>query len=132
MNTKRMVMIAVLMIGIFATGSLMFAGKGPVGKKQPAKPAACTNFVDANGDGICDNCKQGLCDNFVDANKDGICDNCPHIQNQHNGAGQGNGASCGNFTDADGDGVCDNCNPSDCPNGGICDGTGPHGSCPHN
>ncbi|WMW25495.1 hypothetical protein RE474_01895 [Methanolobus sediminis] len=38
---------------------------------------------------------------IVDSNGDGICDN---------------------FVDEDGDGVCDNC-----PNGGDCDGTGPHG-----
>jgi len=38
------------------------------------------NFVDENGDGVCDNYqnggKQGKCANFVDENGDGVCDNC--------------------------------------------------------
>jgi hypothetical protein len=38
------------------------------------------NFVDENGDGICDNSKnsnkQGKCAKFVDENGDGVCDNC--------------------------------------------------------
>lgn len=59
------------------------------------------NFVDADGDGICDNAGRGEagCGRyFVDADGDGICDN----------AGRG-GAGCGRyFIDADGDGVCDN------------------------
>lgn len=59
-----------------------------------ACPAGCTkaNFVDANGDGVCDS--------FVDADNDGVCDGC--------GLRQGNQGQRGaNFTDADGDGVCD-------------------------
>ncbi len=45
------------------------------------------NFVDANGDGVCDN--------FIDEDGDGICDTRAN-------RGQGR------FVDADGDGVCDN------------------------
>ena len=41
----------------------------------------------------------GAGQNFVDADGDGICDN------YGTGAGRGNGAG---FVDADGDGVCDN------------------------
>ncbi len=48
-------------------------------------------YVDADGDGVCDNQGTGYC--WVDANGDGICD--------HQGAG------CG-WVDADGDGICDN------------------------
>ena len=72
------------------------------------------NFVDANGDGICDNYIEGshrhlfidedgdgICDNrnnhiFVDENKDGICDSCDKV---HHGK---------QFIDNDGDGICDN------------------------
>jgi hypothetical protein len=132
MNSKRIVKTMVLLLGFFAISSLMFAGKGLGPNSQPARPAACTNFVDANGDGICDNCRQGLCDSFVDANGDGICDNCRHLGYQHDGANSGNGPGCGNFVDADGDGVCDNCDQSDCQGGGACDGTGPKGPGPRN
>lgn len=48
-------------------------------------------YVDANADGICDNC--GNCGGYADANADGICNN------------RGN---CGNYVDADADGICDN------------------------
>ena len=62
-----------------------------------------TNFVDLNGDGVCDNAgsKVGLGAklNFVDADGDGVCDNA--------GSGLGLGQKK-NFVDANGDGVCDN------------------------
>lgn len=68
--------------------------------------ASC-EFVDADGDGICDNYASAGCGycgascQFVDADGDGICDNyvsgnCGYC-----------GASC-QFVDADGDGICDN------------------------
>ncbi|NQT78165.1 MAG: hypothetical protein HQ565_10655 [Bacteroidetes bacterium] len=48
------------------------------------------NFVDKNGDGLCDNHqnkgKLGKCIKFVDENGDGICDNCTGNGN----CGQGN------------------------------------------
>ena len=53
------------------------------------------NFVDANGDGVCDNYGTGRGQYFVDADGDGVCDNY--------GTGRGQ-----YFVDADGDGVCDN------------------------
>ncbi len=52
-----------------------------------------SNFVDEDGDGICDNCL-GTGIGFVDEDGDGVCDNCLEA-----GAG---------FIDADGDGICDN------------------------
>lgn len=52
----------------------------------------CTNYVDANGDGVCDTL--GSCAGYVDANGDGICDNR---------------GACVNFVDANNDGVCDTC-----------------------
>lgn len=79
------------------------------------------NYVDADADGICDNCMRlggqgqgrgnglnfvdknndGICDNFVDENADGICDGCMGL----GGQGKGNGL---NFVDENNDGVCDN------------------------
>ena len=42
------------------------------------------NYVDANGDGVCDN--RGTYCRYVDANGDGVCDNY-----QNGGRGQGQG-----------------------------------------
>lgn len=40
---------------------------------------ACGNYVDDNGDGVCDNCgtacRHAACGNYVDDNGDGVCDN---------------------------------------------------------
>ena len=75
-----MLVAAVLCMGV--TGALAAYGRG---------------YVDADGDGVCDNygtgCGRGQY--FVDADGDGICDNC--------GTGRGQ-----YFVDANGDGVCDN------------------------
>ena len=65
-----------------------------------AAPSSCMkgcnriNFVDTNGDGICDHRTSQKCSNFVDNNGDGICDN--------------HGTNCGiGFVDENGDGICD-------------------------
>ncbi len=61
-------------------------------------------YVDANGDGICDNCglsrkkclashKKGQ--NFVDKDGDGICDNRGKGNGNRNGRKQGNGCHNG-------------------------------------
>lgn len=56
-------------------------------------------YVDANGDGICDNYDSSKHNcRFTDKNKDGICDNCGLASHKK---GQ-------NFVDKDGDGICDN------------------------
>jgi hypothetical protein len=62
---------------------------------------ARTNFIDGNGDGICDNRQSGgqsTGNGYVDEDGDGICDN-----RQSGGQSTGNG-----YVDEDGDGVCDN------------------------
>jgi len=110
MNSKSIVKTMVLVISFFAITSMALAGKGPGPNQPPATP--------------------GLCENFVDADGDGICDNCTHSAYQHKGVGQGNGPACGNFVDADGDGICDNCEQAICQHDGICDGTGPYGPGP--
>ena len=82
-------------------------------------------FVDADGDGVCDNLGTGqrLGDSFVDADGDGVCDNlgtgmgggmrggAGGGRNAGRGAGgnAGRGSQMGGrFIDANGNGVCDN------------------------
>lgn len=65
------------------------------------------NFIDENGDGICDIAQntplfQSLgVGNFVDANEDGICDLFQTHEAYKN-------LGMNNFVDVDGDGICDN------------------------
>ena len=83
----------------------------------PATQTGSTNFIDEDGDGICDNWQaggkglglgKGNRENFVDEDGDGICDN--YQSGLRKGLGQGRGYRQGaGFLDADGDGVCDNC-----------------------
>ena len=89
---KKMVMGAIraaLVLSMAVTGA--FAAGYDNGRGR--------NFVDANGDGVCDNYGTGTGRGqyFVDANGDGVCDNY--------GTGCGRGQY---FVDANGDGVCDN------------------------
>lgn len=73
-------------------------------------------FVDADGDGICDNCGLGGCSiGYVDVDGDGVCDNYGS-GNCGMGAGKGTG-----YVDADGDGICDNRTTRTPQNGtGLC------------
>lgn len=75
---------------------------------------AC-RFVDANEDGVCDNCRGDCRKAAVDQNNDGICDHC--------------GEDCdGHWIDMDGDGVCDHCGETchrqDADGDGVCDNHG--------
>ena len=77
-----------------------------------AGPGGGRCFVDADGDGICDNA--GTRCVYADADGDGVCDICG-AYHRCGVAGAG-----GNFVDADGDGVCDNaasCRGSGCGRG---------------
>ena len=65
-----------------------------------AGPRCGRNFVDADGDGICDNAGSGCV--YADADGDGLCDVCGA---EHGSCPTGEGAA---FVDADGDGICDN------------------------
>jgi hypothetical protein len=101
----------------------------------PATTAPQTGYVDADNNGICDNCGNALgtnpdAPNFIDENKDGICDHFGtdeqgqrlgrmqgmrgRIQ-QMMGRGQGmmgrgiqGNVQGQNYADANNDGVCDN------------------------
>lgn len=86
---KRIIIGALTVIMIVSIGVTSALAAGP-GSEQGR------NFVDADGDGICDFAGE-FC-RYTDADQDGVCDYC--------GTGQ-NG--CGrNFVDVDGDGICDN------------------------
>jgi type II secretory pathway pseudopilin PulG len=92
-----------------------------VTQEQPAVPAG-QNFVDEDGDGVCDTCGSvpgsGMGSqngngpsgsNFVDEDGDGVCDTCGSVPGSGMGSQNGNGAMGSNFVDLDGDGVCDTC-----------------------
>lgn len=70
----------------------------------------CTEHVDADGDGICDNCGETMpeeeCTQHVDADGDGKCDNCGTAMPDDGGD------ECTEHVDSDGDGKCDNCGES--------------------
>ena len=83
----------------------------------PAPQVRYANFIDEDGDGICDNWQaggqglglgKGTRENFVDEDGDGVCDN--YQSGLRKGKGQGRGYKQGaGFLDANDDGVCDNC-----------------------
>ncbi len=85
-------LLAAVMVFSVGTTSVSAAGRG-MGR----------NYVDVDGDGVCDN--WGVC-GYVDEDGDGICDNCSVA---HGNCPGGNG---GYFVDEDGDGICDNCRVS--------------------
>lgn len=79
-----------------------------------AGPGCGRNFVDTDGDGICDHAGSGCV--YADADGDGLCDVC----GAYHLCGTAGG---GNFVDADGDGICDNYGSGQgrgCGRGGHC------------
>lgn len=111
----------------------------PADPAAPAVPTApWTGYVDADGDGVCDNCGQAQGQNpgapgFTDADGDGVCDHlgtpmqrrfamgsrqmmrgrAMHMRSfapgaQMPGRGVQGTARGSNYVDADNDGVCDN------------------------
>lgn len=100
----------------FGVGNLS-AGQAAVTSDVPAQTVAWRGYVDADGDGVCDNYGSGYCGNgagYVDADGDGVCDNRGTGNGIGNGAGVHHGygpsstADRPGYVDADGDGVCDN------------------------
>ena len=112
---KRLLEIAtILSLVMFVMGvSVIFADDDV--QTVPVKYGRA--FLDANGDGVCDNFTpgtgqgigrsgRGVGVRFVDANGDGVCDNFTPVTGQGIGrSGRGVGVR---FVDANGDGVCDN------------------------
>jgi len=93
---KKLVLLSTLILGITFFSAQIVAQTTQSPEKSVKAQTTQTNqngpgnFVDKNGDGICDNHQargsQANCANFVDANKDGICDNYKGKGN----CGQGN------------------------------------------
>ena len=109
---------------LFAAASLVVISAFVSADNEVTTPDATQvhEFVDADGDGICDNhigagwargSGRGNGENFVDEDGDGICDNINTGSGLRRGFGRGMGIGCesglrANFVDADGDGACDN------------------------
>lgn len=82
--------------------------------------------MDADGDGICDNCGETMpeeeCTQHVDADGDGKCDNCGTAMPDDGGD------ECTEHVDSDGDSKCDNCGicmtHKDADNDGKCNNCG--------
>lgn len=134
---KRLLTLTVLMT---LTLAILFTVDANAQGGKNKKQFKGTKFVDANGDGVCDNAstapntsriglsngtKSGTCTgtngkgDFVDANGDGICDNFVDANGDgicDNCTGTGTGSKH-SFVDANGDGICDIC-------GGTGTGTG--------
>ncbi|MBM2814794.1 MAG: Por secretion system C-terminal sorting protein [Ignavibacteria bacterium] len=121
-------LLTLIALFVNVTNSYSQKGKGHGQCCAKGSDATC-KFVDANGD--------GKCDNFVDANEDGKCDNCKgngQCTGTGNCKGKGNGncnaagtgkGNCCNFVDADNDGKCDKFVDAD--NDGKCDLRGSKG-----
>lgn len=85
------------------------AAQKAVEAASTAAAPACPGYVDADGDGVCDNYATGACAQnghhrgYIDANNDGVCDN--YASGACDGPGCGTGAG---YVDANNDGICDN------------------------
>jgi len=65
---------------------------------------------------------------FIDANGDGICDNFNSATLGNPGNGKKNGTAKGfGMKNGNGAGICDGTGRGSGKGGGVCDGTGPHG-----
>ena len=90
---------------------------------------AATGLTNAQGKGINTNSgKHGAL--FIDANGDGICDNFnnSNINRPKDGSGKKNGNGKGfGMKNGNGTGICDDTGKGSGKGTGICDGTGPKG-----
>ena len=92
---KKSLLLTAIFVLCFSFASISAYAKDQLQTQDRLR--TCDQFVDEDGDGICDNC------DCVDCDGDGICDSIC----------DGDGI-CDQFVDEDGDGICDNC---DC----VCD-----------
>ena len=108
-----------LVLAVCITGA--FAAHGGFWRGSGTCLSGGQNFVDEDGDGVCDNWTgSGRCGNgqgFIDQDGDGLCDNCG---TQCVGGGQ-------NFIDQDGNGLCDNWASRPMDGTGLGAGRGHHG-----
>lgn len=141
---RRIFLIGLAIVAVLVASFTLALAQETESDDDGLVPGRGPNFVDANGDNVCDNCSAQTANQFgwryrqqngfIDEDGDGVCDNCdgtgPH--------GPMNGR-CAGFVDEDGDGICDNCPGSgsgphgphfvDADGDGVCDlmGSGPHG-----
>ncbi len=89
---KKWKLSALALVLTVALGGAALAGTAAACRHHTYRPTlpSCCAFVDADGDGVCDNAS--LHHRFVDEDGDGVCD-----------------LHCAGFDDGDGDGVCDLC-----------------------
>ena len=107
-----------ILLGVLAAGIVLSIGATTVfasGMHNGQGNAFCLSGV----------CQTGSCSNYVDADGDGLCDNC---DGSHGACQTG---SCTNYVDADGDGLCDNhsANHDSCGNRAAWSGAGHHNGC---
>ena len=86
-------------IGVLAAGLVLGVG---VASASAAAYVRGRNYVDANGDGVCDRVTHAT--RCGDADGDGLCDVCGFALAD---CASPCGSACKLFGDADGDGVCD-------------------------
>ena len=89
---RRIAVLATVMVSVFAVSVTAYAAS-PAGYHHQSCAVSGCAFVDADGNGYCDNWGTNCA--YVDADGDGICDNRP--------------MSCTGYQDLDGDGICDVC-----------------------
>ncbi len=107
-----------ILLGVLAAGIVLSIGATTVfasGMHNGQGNAFCLSGV----------CQTSSCSNYVDADGDGLCDNC---DGSHGACQTG---SCTNYVDADGDGLCDNhsANHDGCGNRAAWSGAGHHNGC---
>jgi hypothetical protein len=131
---KKFALIGLAVLAILVIGVSIAAAQGPAGDDTPVAPGA--NFVDEDGDGVCDLMGTGAAGNsyrhgagganFVDEDNDGVCD---LMGTGAAGNSYGRGAGGANFVDEDGDGVCDLMGTGAAGNsyGHMAGGNGPRG-----
>lgn len=103
---KRILMMTLAVVAIASLASAQTPAASPVPGAKAAGTAVGPNYVDANGDGICDNYQAG---------------------GRGQGAGQGRGYGPGNGAGNQGMGPRDGSGYGPGSGTGACDGTGPKG-----
>lgn len=92
---KKMMIVVLALAMVLSLAVAAYGAESVANRRQFEYTNRVTNqFIDEDGDGICDNTAlragNGMRNGFIDEDGDGICDN-------------------GGFIDEDGDGICDNC-----------------------
>ncbi len=97
---KTMICTAALLLTVGATTAFA-AGPwhgGQARQLAATSPYATCAYVDADGDGVCDNCSGAHSrytgSAYVDADGDGVCDNWTYGRGHHSGGGHHGWGGC--------------------------------------